>query len=250
MRENIFGSLAVISVVIGGYMFFSSLFKKQFRKGIKWALGGFISMFICVMLGFSGDTSKEESQKEAVKQEAVKEETEAKSKEEESKTKAEANAKKEADENAKKEQVKQAYLKEIKPEINTHTKVYDDNWNKYWQPTMDAVSKGSLDYYTAYKNMQAIKNNYENGRFLSVEPVKGMDNADKKLLKTYSEKMGDAFTFRSMAVDIAMKGFDTGNLQPSDVDKIVTYSQMADSSMVEAVAAITTIEVSLGITTQ
>jgi hypothetical protein len=115
---------------------------------------------------------------------------------------------------------------------------------------MDAVSKGSLDYYTAYKNMQTIKNNYENGRFLSVEPVKGMDKADKKLLKTYSEKMGDAFSFRSMAVEIAMKGFDTGNLQQSDVDKIVSYSQMADSSMVEAASDITTIEVSLGIKTQ
>lgn len=106
----------------------------------------------------------------------------------------------------------------------------------------------STDYYTAYNNMQTIKDNYEGGRFISLEPVKGMNKADKKLLDTYETKMADAFSFRSMAVDIAQEGFNTGNLSPENVNKMQSYIQMADGSMIEAVAAMTTIEVDLGIT--
>jgi hypothetical protein len=235
MKENIFGSLAVISVVIGGYMFFRCIFKKQFKKGIKWALGGFIALFICVMFGFDGETAKEESKEETVKQETVKEEIDPKKKEEEEK--------------AKIEQVKQAYQSEIRPEIDNHIKVYDDNWNNIWKPTMDAIANGSTDYYTAYNNMQVIKDNYQGGRNLIVDPVEGMDKADKDLLKTYESKMGEAFTFRVMAVEMAQDGFNTGEMSPEDVNQMQLYIQMADSSMLEAVVAITTIEVSLGIGT-
>lgn len=62
--------------------------------------------------------------------------------------------------------------------------------------------------------------------------------------------MGDAFTFRVMSVEMAQEGFNTGEMSPEDVNQMQTYIQMADSSMVEAVAAITTIEVSLGIKSQ
>lgn len=214
-----------------------------------------VTIFLFLVTGLFGWGSialltKEESKEEPVKQEAVKEETDAKDKEEEAKKKAEAKAKKEADEKAKKEQIKQAYLNELRPEIDNHMKVYDDNWNKIWKPTMDAVANGSTDYYTAYNNMQVIKDNYQGGRNLIVNPVEGMDKADKKLLDTYGSKMGDAFTFRVMAVEMAQEGFNTGEMSPEDVNQMQAYIQMADSSMVEAVAAITTIEVSLGIESQ
>jgi hypothetical protein len=189
---------------------------------------------------------KETPEQKAEREAKEKAEAEAKAKvEAEAKAKSEAEAK--AADTAKKEKVKQAYLKEIKPEFDQHMKVYDDSWKKIWQPTMTAIGNGSTDYYTAYNNMQAIKDNYEGGRIISLEPVKGMDKADRKLLDTYETKMGDAFSFRSMAVDIAQEGFNTGNITPENANKIQSYIQMADSSMIEAVTAITAIEIGLGI---
>ena len=152
MRENIFGILAVLSIVVGGWMFIRCLFKRQFKKGFKWAAGGFVAMFICVMIGFNGDGADKPVQKPA-KRAAVKEESnEQKTVTEKDKAQTEAEAK---------EKTKQAYLDEIKPQVDQHTKVYDDNWNNIWKPTMDAIANGSTDFYTAYNNMQAIKDNYQ-----------------------------------------------------------------------------------------
>jgi hypothetical protein len=169
-------------------------------------------------------------------------------KEEEAKLKAEAEKKKKEEESAvKKEQIKISYTKEIKPRVNQYNQAYDENWEKIWKPTMDAIGKGSNDYLTAYNNMQALKDNYEGGRIISLDPAKGMSKEDKKLLKTYSEKMGEAFTFRVMAVDIAQDAFNIGDITPEQANKMQTYVQMADSSMIEAAAAITTLEFNLGI---
>ncbi|PFM82697.1 hypothetical protein COJ46_02490 [Bacillus sp. AFS077874] len=148
----------------------------------------------------------------------------------------------------KKQELKQTYLKKLKPQINDVIKTYDDNWKKIWQPTMSAIGSGNTDFYTAYNNMQAIKQNYQDYRFLSLEPVKGMTKSDKKLLKTFNEKMADAFTFRCMAVDIASDAFDSGNITPSQTNKMQDYISMADQSMIEATAAFVTLEHSYGIT--
>lgn len=190
---------------------------------------------------------KREAAEKKAQEEAKKAEEDTRKKEKAAKKTEEEKALKEADDRAKKEQIKQAYLKEIRPEIDSHTQVYDENWEKIWNPTMDAIANGSRDYYTAYNNLQVIKNMYQGGRNLVVAPVKGMDKADKKLLNTYESKMGDAFTFRVMAIELAQDGFSTGGMSPEDVNKMQGYIQMSEDSMTEAVAAISTIEFSLGI---
>ncbi|MGG1400188.1 hypothetical protein ABE288_20550 [Bacillus salipaludis] len=244
---EIFGGLLLFAAIVGIIIFpilgLVSLFKKngKAKRNFKLLGGSFAVMVLSIILiSATSDSSKTASKSEKpAKQEKVVKETPEQKAEREAKAKAEAEA--------KKKKVKQAYLKEIKPEIDQHIKVYDDNWNKIWQPTMTAISKGNTDYYTAYNNMQVIKDHYEGGRIISLDPVQGMSKADRKLLDTYGEKMGEAFSFRCMAVDIAQEGFNTGNITPENVNKIQSYTQMADNSMIEAVAAVTTIEVDLGI---
>jgi chemotaxis protein histidine kinase CheA len=284
---TVFGGLLLFASTIGFIVFpilaLVSLVKKKgkAKRNMKFMAGSFGVMILSlVLIGATAEDSETASKSEKpVKEEKVVEETpeqkaereakekievEAKAKvEAEEKAKAEAEekakavekakadaevkAKAEADAKAKKEKVKQAYLEEIKPKADMYLKAYDENWDKIWQPTMKAIGDGNTDFYGAYNNMQTIIDNYEGGRFISIDAVKGMSKDNKKQLDTYGDKLGEAFTFRVMAVKIARDGFNVGNITPENANKMQTYIEMADSSMIEAAISLTALEIDLGV---
>lgn len=231
-----FGIIGIVGMIVFGILFFVSLISRNGKAKRNAKLIGYSVVMFGIGLSIPSPPS----------------DTAEPAKEEKKELTAEAEAKVEAEnktiEEARIKKVKEAFLKEIKPELNNHTKVYDDNWNNVWKPTMDAIANGSTDYYTAYKNMQVILDNYEGGRMLSMDPVEGMTKEDKKLLNQYAENMRYAFTFRCMAVEVAQEGFNAGTMSPEQLNKLETNIQMADQSMIEAVSAITVLQQSYGIT--
>jgi flagellar biosynthesis GTPase FlhF len=281
---TVIGTLLLLASLVGIFVFpilaLVSVIKKngKAKRNLKFWGASFVVMIICVVLMgvVTTDETETASKTEKTKEEKVVEETpeqkaereakekleaEEKAKEEakakvKAKAEAEAKAKKEAEAKvkaeaeakAKKEQVKQAYIEEIKPQVDLYMKVYDENWNKIWQPTMKAIGDGNTDFYGAYNNMQAIIDNYEGGRFISIDAVSGMSKENKKLLNTYEDKLGEAFTFRVMAVEIARDGFNEGNITPENANKMQSYIEAADGSMIEAVVSLTAIEMDLGVT--
>jgi hypothetical protein len=250
-------TLFVLALLGASFGFFVAGFKafkrKELKKGFKRiviSVVAFLVMFVTIGI-FASIQDKQEKKKaaEVAAYHKTPEYAEKVKKEKEAQAAKEADEKEVAAKKVEdaKEKAKEGYLKELKPQIDKITNVYDSNWNNIWKPTMTAIGKGSTDYFTAYNNMQKIKDNYEGGRFISLEPVSGMTKEQKKLLETYADKMGEAFSLRSMAVDKAQDMFNTGVAQPSDLNKITSYSNGADKSMIEAVSALTQLQMELGI---
>jgi hypothetical protein len=275
---TVFGGLLLFASTIGFIVFpilaLVSLVKKngKAKRNMKFMAGSFGVMILSlVLIGATAEDSETASKSEKpVKEEKVVEETPEQKAEREAKEKVEVEAKakveaeekakavekakadaevkaKAEDAKAKKEKVKQAYLEEIKPKADMYLKAYDENWDKIWQPTMKAIGDGNTDFYGAYNNMQTIIDNYEGGRFISIDAVKGMSKDNKKQLDTYGDKLGEAFTFRVMAVKIARDGFNVGNITPENANKMQSYIEMADSSMIEAAVSLTALEIDLGV---
>jgi hypothetical protein len=53
-----------------------------------------------------------------------------------------------------------------------------------------------------------------------INSVKGISKENKKLLNTFEDKMGEAFTFRVMAVKIEQDGFNVGVITPKNANEM------------------------------
>lgn len=190
----------------------------------------------------------EEEEKEKPEEKAARE-----AKEAEEKALAEQKAKEEAEakekEKAKESEKQVEYFKtNAQPFINEVTSSYDKGWNDVWQPTFEAISAGNTDIYKAYENMKALKNYYRNlSTNMNNIPVEGLSKKHQKSLKGAMNDLSYAAVSRQMAAEKAMKMFDEGNYSPSHMDKIKSDIASADSRMLSAVVAITSVKAELGI---
>lgn len=186
---------------------------------------------------------KEESSEEKATREA-KEKKEA---EEKAAAEAEAKKKEEASAAEKLEAEKNFYLNEVKSKVDTQMKMYDAAWAELWVPTFEGLGT-SVDIYTAYDNMKALKQRYDTlyASFPSIEGEK-LSKENKKQLKEFTDGMKNASMWRSEAAKKAMKIFDEGDYSPSRMDKLKTDIEYADSQMMTAVVALTMLEMTLGV---
>lgn len=140
------------------------------------------------------------------------------------------------------------YLNDVKPGIQDQLNLFDAAWSELWQPTFEAAGNGTLDAHAAYGNMKKVESHYDllDATLGEIEGKK-LSEENKKLLKEFRVNIQSAARWRGEAAKHAKKMFDTGNYNPSQLEKIQEYVTTADSKMLSAVVSLSTIESNLGI---
>ena len=140
------------------------------------------------------------------------------------------------------------YLNEVKPGIQDQLNLFDAAWSELWQPTFEAAGNGTLDAPAAYGNMKKVESHYDLlDATLSEIEGKELSKENKKHLKEFRVNIQSAARWRGEAAKHAKNMFDTGNYNPSQLEKIQEYVTTADSKMLSAVVSLSTIESNLGI---
>jgi len=184
---------------------------------------------------------KKESKEETEEEKAAREAAE--------KAEAEAEAEKKAKEEADKLAAeKEYYLNNVKTAIDTQLSMYDAAWSEIWQPTFEGVGNGTVSVYTAYENMKVLEQRYDT-LYSSFDTIdgSGLSKDNKELLEEFKSNMKSATMWRSETAEKAREMFDEGDYSPSKLDKLNTYISYADSEIMKAALALTSIEMDLGL---
>ncbi|RKJ40653.1 hypothetical protein D7X33_36320 [Butyricicoccus sp. 1XD8-22] len=140
------------------------------------------------------------------------------------------------------------YKNELSPQLDSIQEEYDRIWSEQWTTTFNGVSDGTMDVYTAYKNMTFIQTNYsvlsDNIANLNGD---GLSEENKESLEGFKEKLAKSSDYRAYAASEAAKMFDEGTFKPSEIDNITSIVSLGDSEMMEAIINRLSIEQNLGL---
>ncbi len=140
------------------------------------------------------------------------------------------------------------YKNELSPQLDSIQEEYDRIWSEQWTTTFNGVSDGTMDVYTAYKNMTFIQTNYsvlsDNIANLNGD---GLSEENKESLEGFKQKLAKSSDYRAYAASEAAKMFDEGTFKPSEIDNITSIVSLGDSEMMEAIINRLSIEQNLGL---
>lgn len=140
------------------------------------------------------------------------------------------------------------YVSDVQPKVDAQMGMFDEAWNTFWVPTFDGLGDGSVDVYTAYDNMKALEQRYETLRSsLPAIEVGSLSADNQKQFDVFVEKLRSASWWRIEAAKKAQVMMDENNFSPLKIDEVESDVTIGDSEMLEAVAALTTVEMNIGV---
>ncbi|RNC98693.1 hypothetical protein [Lysinibacillus halotolerans] len=232
------GVIGFLGIIVGIILLILGLIRKKKMKG---GLVLALSFVVFIIALFIPSPDSKNTTKQAVESE-TKEVAETSEKTEE--------PKEESTEKPSQDEVTY-YQTEVLPAIDDFQAEYDRIWNDLWVTTFNGVSDGSVDVYTAYRNMTFIETNY-NVLSDNIAEFEGgnLSKENKKLLESYKEKLIESADYRAIASRSAAEMFDEGNLKPSKVEEIKSIISSGDVELMQAMANRLSIEENLGLTQQ
>lgn len=247
---GLFILLGALAITIGFWWVVINFFRKKSKKrpALIFAAG-----FVFVVIGGALAPAPSESARNAlpVEEEAPAEPTQAeKDAEAAAAKKAEDDkvAAEKADAEKKLASEKEFYVSNVQSKVDTQMAMFDEAWNTFWAPTFEGLGNGSLDAYAAYDNMESLQQRYETLRTsLPAIEAGSLSKENQKQFDVFVEKMRSASWWRIEAAKKAQILMDENNYSPSKLDEIESDVTIGDSEMLEAVAALTAVEMSLGI---
>ncbi|MEK9196905.1 hypothetical protein SFC08_09000 [Lysinibacillus halotolerans] len=233
------GVIGFLGIIVGIILLILGLIRKKKMKG---GLVLALSFVVFIIALFIPSPDSKNTTKQAVESE-TKEVAETSEKTEEPKEE-------ESTEKPSQDEVTY-YQTEVLPAIDDFQAEYDRIWNDLWVTTFNGVSDGSVDVYTAYRNMTFIETNY-NVLSDNIAEFEGenLSKENKKLLESYKEKLIESADYRAIASRSAAEMFDEGNLKPSKVEEIKSIISSGDVELMQAMANRLSIEENLGLTQQ
>ncbi|MED1404307.1 hypothetical protein P4U07_16045 [Bacillus mycoides] len=144
------------------------------------------------------------------------------------------------------------YETEMKPQIDSMMKEYDDIWNQYWKPTWDKVNNNpnAINKRELQTQMELISEKYDK---ISNEVVKFKydDKLKDPTLKKHLSDFRNAFvlatSYRSNAAKAVTQGIK--GIAPMDdrMNESLKSVKLSDEKLINAVAALVSMENQLGI---
>lgn len=149
---------------------------------------------------------------------------------------------------SKEEVEKIYYVDEVKPQIDSAIKEYDDIWTALWVPTFNGLGDGTTDAHGAYGSMKQLELKYKE-LMTVIGDINGdeLSKANKKMLSKFKEEFKTAAMMRKAGGEDARKMIDIGTFLPSEVDKVMSTVGVADGAVMRALASKVELEDSLGI---
>lgn len=149
---------------------------------------------------------------------------------------------------SKEEVEKLYYTDEVKPQIDSAIKEYDDIWTALWVPTFNGLGDGTTDVHGAYGSMKQLELKYKE-LMTTISDINGdeLSKPNKKFLNKFKEEFRTAAMMRKAGGEDARKMIDVGTFSPSEVDKVMSTVGIADGAVMRALASQIELEGSLGI---
>ncbi|MDZ5712225.1 hypothetical protein [Jeotgalibacillus haloalkalitolerans] len=117
---------------------------------------------------------------------------------------------------------KEVFLNSVGSRFDSTMDRYDEIWADHYEEPMSSFSEGSLDIYSAYKEISHAENQYEILTITIDEldiPEELSDEATENI-SGYQSEMKEAISYRLSAIRRTLKMIDDNNYSPKEVTTI------------------------------